>query len=252
MELPGVDISIVDVNDRVVSYRADIDVRLGSFYTEECFYPFLIASMYSRIAKALYVECGTVFRVDAATVFGIEIGEAVVAGFSYRDDNLIGFDTYVSRWVGVSPDKYIAPQLMLLNLNAMRKNRTAEKFKRLLTGYNFDTIYPAADYLNFLSKGCTTVLDKEWEKNGVRYAVTFSPYRQPWKYVNTSDAQEFWDMARKTAFYEDVRDEYLRFNEDKKKENEALIYRINEHISSLEGVEGGFYATLGENYLITK
>lgn len=253
MDLPALDVSIVNINDRVADYRADFEVRLGEFYTEESFYIFFIASMYPRIARALYVEPGTVFRTDAEELYRTDIGDAVLAGLVQQDEYDGAWRTYLDNWVGVDESKYVDVSAVLLDLTALRKNKIEDRFTRLLIGYNFDTVSPGGDYMNFLCKGRTADLGDVWDGDGVSCAVaTFSPYRSPVRYVSMPGAEEFWDTARKTPFYEDIRDGYFAFNSTEAEKNERAVEARRVHAERLSSEKGGFYATLGENYLISK
>ena len=42
-----------------------------------------------------------------------------------------------------------------MNLTEFRRERIAEKFSELVNTYNFETVAPDQDYLNFLSGGCS-------------------------------------------------------------------------------------------------
>ena len=250
-DLPGVDVSIVDISDNIEEYHADFGVRLTDLYCEESFYPFFLAPMYQRITKALFVECGTVFKTDPDKILCEDIGESLIGGFLYRDD-CIDFCRYVEKWVGVCSDSYVDPALMIMNFSALRKHRAEEKFTRIITGYNFDSANPAADYLNFLCKGAVRILDKDLDGEREKPALTFKPYKKPWLFVNGEESELFWDLARKTPFYEDIRDAYLGFNETQKQRIFDTVADREAHIRALADSTRGFYATLGDNYILTK
>ena len=80
--------------------------------------------------------------------------------------------------------------------------------------------------------------------------VAFAPYRLPWHYVNISYADEFWDTARRTPFYKDVRDDYINFNEEEKMKARELLERLISHAQRLVNADGGFRRVLGDNYLL--
>jgi lipopolysaccharide biosynthesis glycosyltransferase len=252
MSLPGVDVSIVNISERIYNYRSDLGVRLGAFYRAECFYPLLIAPMYPRIPKALFVECGTIFKANPDKVYKTDTSDAIISGLRYEAEYAEEFARYADTWLGVDHSSYVDMSLMVLQLDAMRKNKISERFARLITGYNFDTLHPGADYINFLVRGNTLILNDEWCADGHNVATVFSAHRPPWKYVNTDEAQEFWDMLRKTPFYEDVRDEYLSWSATEKEKHEFEISKIQARSLAFANAPGGFYSTLGDNYLLTK
>lgn len=254
MRLDNVEISIVDVNAKVGDYRADFEERLGCFYKEESFYPFFIADMYPRLARAIYIECGILIRSDIEKIYNAELGDDLIGGLRRNDEVDDKFRAYRQKWVGVDHDRYIETSAMIINLSLFRKYRIGSRFARLLMGYNFDTVSAAGDYMNFLCKGRSRVLNNAWkieDKNENNDSVViFAPYRQPWHHVGIRYADEFWDVARKTPFYNDVRDAYLNFSETKKEEERVNIEKMLIHADELSRSSGGFYNVLGDNYLL--
>ena len=254
IDLEGIDICIVDINSRVEDYRADFEERLGGFYGEESFYPFFIADMYPRIAKAIYVECGTLIRDDIGRLYDTELGDDIIGGVVKNDEIEGRLSAYRDSWVGVESDKYVDTSVLLMNLTLLRKYRIEDRFIRLLTGYNFDTVSAAGDYMNFLCKGRVSYLDSLWKASdkdaNSDKVVAFAPYRLPWRYVNIAYADEFWDTARRTPFYKDVRDDYINFNEEEKMKARELLERLISHAQRLVNADGGFRRVLGDNYLL--
>lgn len=254
MKHSNVEISIVDVNSNVEDYRADLEERLGYFYGEDVFYPFFIADMYPRLARAMYVECGTLIRGDIERIYHTELGDDVIGGLVSDDELCDKLRVYRERWVGVNHDGYVETSAMIINLSLFRKYRIGNRFARLLMGYNFDSVSAASDYMNFLCKGRVRVLNDAWrtEQDGEDNCavVIFSPYRRPWYHVGVRHADEFWDVARKTPFYDDVRDAYLSFTDDKKEEERVNIDKVLAHAERLLESQGGFYNVLGDNYLL--
>lgn len=252
MSFDGINISIVDMNPRVEDYRADMEERLGGFYGEESFYPFFIAGMYPRLAKAIYVECGSIIRKDIEKLFDTDLGDDIIGGFVKRDEVDKSLADYRESWVGVDSGKYVDPSAMLMNLNLFRKYRIEDRFLRLLTGYNFDTVSAAADYINFLCKGKARIFNGVWSTDGEDsdMVVSFAPYSPPWRCVGVKYADEFWDIARRTPFYEDVRDSYIDFDDEARNKTDELLSELISHALELVGSVGGFYSVLGDNYLL--
>lgn len=246
LSLEGVELSIVDINRRIEDYRADLEERLGYFGREASFYPFFIAASYPKIARAFYIECGSIVRRDIEELYRADMGGALISGLGRvgTDADAVMTD-YVTRWVGVDTDGYVSTSAMLINLTLFRKYRIENRFIRLITGYNFDSVSAADDYMNFLCKGRTKILDC-WT-DGV---VTFKAHERPWRHVNLTYADEFWDLARKTPFYDEVRNGYFDFNETEKEREIAELEKLLAHAKQLSVSDGGFYGVLGDNYLI--
>ena len=254
MKLDGIEITVIDINSKVEDYRADFEERLGYFYREENFYPFFIADMFPRLAKCMYIECGTLVREDVEKIYQTELGDDVIGGVRRSDEFDEKLRAYREKWVGVDNERYIDTAVMIINLSLFRKYRIESRFARLLMGYNFDTVSAASDYMNFLCKGRTRVLNDTWkieDKGDFDDGVAiFAPYREPWHHVNIRYADEFWDTARRTPFYDDVRESYFNFNEVKKEEERVNIEKMLSHADELSKSSGGFYNVLEDNYLL--
>ena len=254
MKLDNIEISMVDINSRIEDYRADFEERLGAFHKEEDFYPFFIADMYPRLARCMYVECGTLIRDDMEKIYNAELGDDLIGALTRNDEFADKLSSYREKWVGVAPEKYVETSVMIINLSLFRKYRIGSRFSRLLMGYNFDTVSAASDYMNFLCKGRVRILNADWKINDNGEdndsIAIFASYQHPWHYVDIQYADEFWDIARKTPFYDDVRDAYFNFNEVKKEEERVNIEKMLLHANELSRSSGGFYNVLGDNYLL--
>lgn len=252
--LDNVEITIVDLNSRIKDYRGDLEERLGSFFGEDSFYPFFVADMYPRLGRALYVECGTVVRDSVERLYDIELGDGIIGGVVRDDDITDRFSAYRKRWVGVDSDEYIDCSVLLMNLTLFRKYRIEQRFIRLLLGYNFDSISAASDYMNFLCRGRTKALNSDWQIKGrsemADGIAAFTPYGRPWQHVNTPYADEFWETARRTPFYCDVRDAYFDFSENERARQAEHVKSMLLRADALADSRGGFYEILGDNYLL--
>ena len=250
MTLANLNVTIVDINARVEYYRADLEERLTDYIGEEIFYPFFISAIYPRLAKALYIEPGTLFRCDADQLYSLDVGDAVISGFAdCRVKTCPHFSDYTHKWVGVPSECYVGASVLFMDLSAFRKYKLEEKFTRLIQGYNFDTVSPAADYLNFLCRGCSRVITDELDADAV---VAFDPLMRPWHYPDAPYADEFWDVARRTPFYEDIRQSYVELGADGRARLDDQRERFSGRAAALSELFSGFFATLGDNYLIAK
>lgn len=254
MNLDNVEITIVDLNSRVEDYRRDFEERLGNFLGEESFYPFFIADMCPRLTRAMYIACGTVIRDDVEKLYHTELGDDIIGGVKSSDEFDDKLSAYRERWVGVNSYEYIDCSILLINLALFRKYRILNRFTRLIMGYNFDTVSAAGDYMNFLCKGRARMLNDAWRIEGKTAnadgVAVFAPYRRPWQHVNMPYADEFWDTARRTPFYCDVREAYFEFNEQEKATESRYVQEMLAHAELLADSRGGFCDVLGDNYLI--
>ena len=258
MSFDNVVISLVDVGRVASSIRPDMSDRLRDYHSEEIYYSMFIADMYPRLTRAVYIDCDVVLVDDIAKLYFTDIGDNILGAVAdesvAKTPELVG---YVERWVGIPKEQYFNSGVLLMNLSAFRKHSIAEKFKRLLLGYNFDTVLPGRDYLNFLCKGMVAYLDGGWNKQpfgenaseiSEQHLIHYSSYGKPWHYREIPDEDAFWDVARRTPYYTDILGELVEYTDrerERDKASETELKALAEHLSVSRG---GFAETLGDNY----
>ena len=256
----NVEITLIDVTRAVEAFREDLSVRLRDYYSEAIFYRMFIASMFPRMTKALYIDCDVVLVDDIAKLYFTDIGDNIIGAVADESiPSVPEFCDYVSDWVGVPAQRYINSGVLLINLTAFRKYKIAEKFKRLLTTYNFDTLAPDQDYINFLCRGKIHYLDAGWNKQPKlekydpveeQHLIHYNLYNKPWHYSGIPYEEEFWNVARLTPYYQDILRGYVEYGDDKKKAEAEGGMRLLERAAKLARSAGGFFETLGDNFLI--
>ena len=256
MSFENVVITLVDVERAVGGLRDDMAHRLRDYYSEAIYYRMFIASMYPRLTRAVYIDCDVILLDDIAKLYFTDIGDNVLGAVA--DESVVDAPemiNYVEKWVGVKKERYFNSGVLLMNLSAFRKHRIAEKFKRLLLGYNFDTVEPDQDYLNFLCKDRIFYLDSGWNKQSRNYQpiesqhlIHYNLYSKPWHYSGVPYEDLFWDVARRTPYYTDIVRGFVEYSEQNKENDriggELLLRRANE----LSNSRGGFAETLGDNF----
>ena len=258
MSFDNVVITLVDIERIVGALREDMAHRLRDYYSEAIYYRMFIASMYPRLTRAVYIDCDVILVDDIAKLYFTDIGDNVLGAVADElvptVPELVG---YVEKWVGVKKERYFNSGVLLMNLTAFRKYKIAEKFKRLLLGYNFDTIEPDQDYLNFLCRDRIFYLNAGWNKQPKadnylpvenQHLIHYNLYSKPWYYSGVPYEDLFWDVARRTPYYTDIVRGFVEYSEQNKEKDriggERLLCRANE----LSNSRGGFAETLGDNF----
>jgi lipopolysaccharide biosynthesis glycosyltransferase len=260
LSFKNVQITLIDVERAVAEFREDLSLRLRDCYSEAIFYRMFIASMFPRMTKAIYIDCDVVLVDDIAKLYFTDIGDNVIGAVADESIPAVPeFCDYVNEWVGVPADRYINSGVLLMNLSAFRKYRIAEKFKKLLISYNFDTLAPDQDYINFLCRGKIHYLDSGWNKQPKednylplenQHLIHYNLYNKPWHYRGIPYEDAFWNVARLTPYYSDIVKGFVEFGDDKKIAEAEGGVRLIERASRLAKSVGGFFETLGDNFLI--
>ena len=110
-----------------------------------------------------------------------------------------------------------------MNLDAFRLCDIERKFVYLLQKYHFETVCPDQDYLNVLCSGRALLVNQSWNMTAYPDGsciepkiVHFKINYKPWRYDGVMCEDEFWSYARKTAYYEKLRNEKKNYSEAEK------------------------------------
>ncbi len=201
------------------------------------YYRLFIASLFKQYDKIVYLDCDIVVLGDISKLYNTPLGDNILGAVA--DPHVSStkeFRDYAKIAVGVDPDSYFNAGVLVINLDAFRKNRIEEKFVHLISTYNFDVLDPDQAYLNHLCKDKVYYLSCGWnkipspiaceeKKNLVHYAL----YRKPWQYDDVADGEYFWNYAEKSSFYHQILKNKVSFGEKEKAEKEAAANDIIEH-----------------------
>ena len=174
---------------------------------------------------------------DISELYGVELGDNILGAAPEQFvQNTAEFRRYASDALGVDPDGYVNAGVLLMNLEAFRKNQIEEQFVRLITEHDFDLLDPDQAYLNYLCKGKIHVLPNGWNKEpmplaceGKKNIVHYALYKKPWQYDDVMDGEHFWHYARQSPFYEQICNRKQSFGEAERAEKEAVAREILEH-----------------------
>ena len=203
-----------DVSKHVQRIKARLDATLRDYYTASIFYRLFIAALYPEYKKAIYLDCDIVVIDDISKMYNIDLGDNI---FGAIVDDVIAsveeFRVYAREGVGVDDTKYFNSGVLLMNLDAYRKEQIKEKFVYYLVKYNFETAAPDQDYLNALCKGKIKYLEKGWDRmsvdenyDGELHLIHYNNFRKPWYFDDVPYERYFWEYAPRSTFYQKILD----------------------------------------------
>ena len=212
---PNVRVSTHSMEEKIAPIREYLKVRLRDYYSESIYYRLFIPSMFPDCKKAVYLDCDVVLCDDVAKLYSCNLGSELLGAVT--DESVIiqpVFRKHVVRHIGVGdPAEYFNSGVLVMNLDGFREERIEEKFTYLLKKYNFNTVAPDQDYLNFLCRGRVKYLPAGWNKQAIvgrdiaeesLHLVHFNMFNKPWHYENVPYEDKFWHFARKTPFYTEL------------------------------------------------
>ena len=183
-------------------------------FTLTIFFRLFIPAMFPEYDKAIYVDSDVVFTEDAAKLFDIDIGSALIG--ACRDLSIADnppLVAYTENAVGVNKEEYINSGVLLMNLRALRDAKLEERFLDLLETYHFDSVAPDQDYLNAMCRGRIFYLDPAWDAmpNPSRpplespNLIHYNLFSKPWHYDDIQYGAYFWHYAADCGYLNELR-----------------------------------------------
>ena len=216
-------VNFVDVTERLATLSEELQLR--DYYSCATYYRIFIAGMFPEYEKAVYLDCDIVVCCDIAEFYDIDIGNNYVAGVR---DGAVGavpvFQEYTKSVLGIEADKYFNAGVLLFNLKVLRDEDFYGKFSALLKQYKF-VVAQDQDYLNVLCRGRVKFLPDEWDAMPVGGAtqelecpriIHYNLTQKPWHYAEVLYSSYFWDVAKRTDYYEFLQDALKNFGEEEK------------------------------------
>ena len=254
LETPNSKIFFKDLTQNVIKIRDRLDSTLRDYYTESIFYRIFIATLYPEYKKAIYLDCDIVIVDDISKMYNIDLKGNI---FGVITDDVINttplFVVYAKEGVGV--DNYFNSGVLLMDLDEYRKERIQEKFVYLLVKYNFETAAPDQDYLNVLCQNKVMFLEKGWDRmpigeyDGELHLIHYNNFKKPWYYDDVMYREYFWEYAKRTNFYNDIKKIREDFTEEKAQKRLEGVGKLVEQVQRILDDPKNFARVLkGKNF----
>lgn len=208
----NVSLDVCDLTERTAHIREELSLRLRDYYSASIYYRLFIQTMFPELDRAVYLDSDIVLTDDVAKLYFTDIGSAIIGAVT--DESVVCepvFRDYVKSHIGLLSERsYINSGVLLMNLAAMREYKIEEKFLHVLCKYNFETVAPDQDYLNFLCKGKIHYLERGWNKHAIEgteiadsalHVMHYNMFWKPWHYGGVLREELFWHYAERTDFY---------------------------------------------------
>lgn len=232
MEKPNVHIEFISMNERVKEYAKEFD-DVRDYYTQAIFYRLFIAELFPNLTKSIYIDCDIVLLTDIKKLYDIDL-EGKVLGVIVDDvvNNNLDFQKYVVEAIGAHKDKYFNSGVLLMDLVKYREEEILEKFLYLLKKYNFKSVAPDQDYLNYLCRDLVKYLPISWNRmpvdddyDGEINLIHYNMFMKPWRYDIRYD-EHFWKYAEGTKFLDEIRQMKESYSEENRKKDLEGVSRM--------------------------
>ena len=215
----------------IVRYCTRRQKGAGDFFSSAVYYyRAFIPLLFPIYKKAIYIDSDTILRGDIGKLFDIELGDKALAAMPDPKVTVIPeFRDYVDKALAVPHEEYVNSGVLLMDLKKMRKMRYLSTMIDLIRKYDADLVAPDQDYLNVILKGQILFLEPKWNAEPTEdlprgtMLVHFNLFNKPWHYKNVPCENLFWNAARGTGFYKDLKRQQELFNAEKQKADHAKV-----------------------------
>ena len=198
---------------------------VGDFFSSAVyFYRFFIPRLFPMYNKCVYIDSDTVLKGDIGELFDLDLGDDMIAAMvDPKVEYVKEFRDYVKNAVGVPYREYTNSGVLVMNMKALRKMHYISALVDIINEYDVNLVAPDQDYMNVILRGKIKHLSKYWnmeprEKLSKQTKlVHFNLFNKPWRYENVPQENLFWDAAKGTGFYGDLKRQQASFDKKKQK-----------------------------------
>lgn len=201
-----------DVTDYLMSVREKLPLR--DYYSHTTYFRLFIAEMFPEYDKAVYLDSDTVVLGDISRMYCHDLGGNYVAAAPDQVIIQIGrYGDYAEKVLGINRKECFNAGVLLINCRLFREKKMLDAFVELLHTYTF-VVAQDEDYLNLLCRGRVLWLDQTWNTQAfgkIPYPESafnilhYNLAEKPWHYEDCPYGAYFWEYAKKTAIYEEIR-----------------------------------------------
>ncbi|MBP5772742.1 MAG: glycosyltransferase family 8 protein [Eubacterium sp.] len=221
----------------------------ADYFTLTIYYRLFIPEMFPEYDKVIYIDSDVVVPGDISELYNEELGDNLVGACT--DTSILHIPPlveYTRDAVGMKPGEYCNSGILLMNAKKMREVRMDEHFLALLNKYQFDTVAPDQDYLNAMCNGQIKHLSDRYDVMPVEDAedkediviIHYNLFSKPWLFDNIQYGDIFWEYAKKTEFYEDLKEIKNTYTEEQKAHDMASMENLVTRATMITGQDKTF------------
>lgn len=221
----NIHVNVFHIDDDMVKpiHNSKENYLRAQFFTMSIFYRLFIPELFPQYDKAVYLDADTIICDNIANLYETEIGENMFAScpdLSIRYMPLL--QKYIKECQGILPaEKYINNGVILFNMEAFRDKHFVDKFYYLMDKYHFDNIDPDQAYMNEICEDKIYHLPKEWDAMPNESIpeienpkiVHYNLFFKPWHFDDVQYGHYFWDVAKKTPYYDELKQQLTDFTD---------------------------------------
>ena len=217
----------------------------GDFFSSAVYYyRFFIPRLFPMYNKCVYIDSDTILRGDIGELFDTDLeGNMVAAMVDPKVDVIKEFRDYVNDGLGVPYAEYTNSGVLVMDMKALRKFGYLSALVDTINKYDADLVAPDQDYMNVILRGKIKHLDPCWNTEPTESLakdvklVHFNLFNKPWHYKNVPQEKLFWNAARGTGFYGELKRQREGFDVTKQKMDHEKIEALLKKAARLSGAK---------------
>ncbi|MBR7032046.1 MAG: glycosyltransferase family 8 protein [Clostridia bacterium] len=245
-ECENVTIDFYDVRDILEPVKDKLPDMF--YYSIAAYFRFFIETSFPQYDKAIYLDCDVIFLNDIAELFDTDVeGYLVGAAYEQNTDRSPMFTNYVEDIIGIPYNTYFNSGVMVMNLKEFRNYKVQDRFIRMLTEYNFDSLAPDQEYLNVICHGKVKYLPTGWNKHSFPEAPEgklnlchYALSNKPWFYEDVINGEYFWEYAKYSEFYGYLTEGFKNYSDADRQRDREGFAEIVKGIEEIYGSERTF------------
>ncbi|WP_278898360.1 glycosyltransferase family 8 protein [Lactobacillus gallinarum] len=245
MSTDNIHVHVFHIDDDMVKpiHKTKENYLRAQFFTMSIFYRLFIPELFPQYDKAVYLDADTIICADIADLYDTEIGDNMFAScpdLSIRYMPLL--QKYIKECQGILPaEKYINNGVILFNMKAFRDKHFIDKFYYLMGKYHFDNVDPDQAYMNEICEDKIYHLPKEWDAMPNESIpefenpkiVHYNLFFKPWHFADVQYGHYFWDVAKKTPYYDELKKQLADFTDEDRQRARADLERMAEKVDMI-------------------
>ncbi len=229
----------------IIAYCTRRQKGAGDFFSSAVYYyRAFIPLLFPIYQKAVYIDSDTILRSDIGELYDIDLGDKVLAAMVDPKVTAIQeFRDYVDKGLGVPHTEYVNSGVQVMDLRKMRKMKYLSTMIELIKKYDADLVAPDQDYLNVILRGQILHLPEIWNAEPREdlpkevKLIHFNLFNKPWHYKNVPCEKYFWDAAKGTGFYGDLKRQQANFDKEKQKKDHEKVGALIKKAEKLSKVK---------------
>ncbi len=218
----------------------------GDFFSSAVYYyRFFIPRLFPIYNKCVYIDSDTILRGDIGELFDLDLGDNVMAAMiDPKVEYVKEFRDYVNNAVGVPYTEYTNSGVLVMNMKALRKMHYLSALVDTINKYDADLVAPDQDYMNVILRGKIKHLNPCWNMEPKKdlpkgtKLVHFNLFNKPWHYKNVPQEKIFWNAARGTGFYGELKRQQESFDVKKQKADHEKVGALIKKAARLAKTKG--------------